>query len=249
MEFYGTSGKSNNLIKSYLQDRYQRVLVELDSKKYYSKWESVTGGVPQGSLLGPLLFLLYIKDIPNVISDISSPVLYADDTSFIITNSDSQMSEKDINTTILQLNSWFKSNLLLLNLEKTYFLQFLTKNTNATDLHISYKNRQISSTHSTKFLGLVIDNNLSWHCHIDRMIPKLNKASYIIGSLKPLLSFESLKMVYFSTFISYGIIFWGISTHSKIIFKIQKRIIRIITNSGNKDSCGGLFKKLHILPL
>ena len=191
MEFYGTSGKSNNLIKSYLQDRYQRVLVELDSKKYYSKWESVTGGVPQGSLLGPLLFLLYIKDIPNVISDISSPVLYADDTSFIITNSDSQMSEKDINTTILQLNSWFKSNLLLLNLEKTYFLQFLTKNTNATDLHISYKNRRISSIHSTKFLGLVIDNNLSWHCRIDQMIPKLNKASYVIRSLKLLLSFES----------------------------------------------------------
>jgi len=80
-----------------------------------------------------------------MISDISNPVLYADDTSLIITNSDGQMFEKDINTAILQLNRWFKSNLLLLNLEKTYFLQFLTKNTNATDLHISYKNRQISS--------------------------------------------------------------------------------------------------------
>jgi len=121
--------------------------------------------------------------------------------------------------------------------------------TNATDLHISYENRQISSIHSTKFLGFVIDNNLSWNCHIDQMIPKLNKAAYIIRSLKPLLSFESLKMVYFSTvhsIISYGIIFWDISTHSKIIFKIQKRIIRIITNSGNKDSCQVLFKKLYI---
>ena len=112
-------------------------------------------------LLGPLLFLLYINDVPSVISDISNPVLYADDTSLIITNSDSQMFEKGINTAILQLNRWFKSNLLLLNLEKTYFLQFLTKNTNATGLHISYENRQISSIHSTKFLGLVIDNNLS----------------------------------------------------------------------------------------
>jgi hypothetical protein len=73
--------------------------------------------------------------------------------------------------------------------------------------------------------------NLSWHCHIDQMIPKLNEASYIIRSLKPL-SFESLKMVYFSTvhsIISYGIIFWDISTHSKIIFKLQKRIIRLRT--------------------
>jgi len=189
MESYGISGKANNLIKSFLQD--QRVLVDFDSEKYYSKWESVTDGVPQGSLLGPLLFLLYINDVPNVISDIANPVRYADDTNLIITNSDSQMFEKDINTAILHLNRWFKSNLLLLNLEKTYFLQFLTKNTNATDLHISYKNRRISSIHSTKFLGLVIDNNLSWHCRIDQMIPKLNKASYVIRSLKLLLSFES----------------------------------------------------------
>jgi len=82
-------------------------------------------------------------------------------------------------------------------MEKTYFLQFLTKNTNATDLHISYENRQIFSIHTTEFLGLVIDN-LSWHCHIDQMIPKLHKASYIIRSLKPLLSFESLKMFFIS---------------------------------------------------
>jgi hypothetical protein len=84
------------------------------------------------------------------------------------------------------------------------------------------------------------------------MITKLNKTSYVIRSLKPLLCFETLKMVYFSTvhsIISYGIIFWGVSTHSKIIFKIQKRIIRIITSLGNKNSCWDLFKKLNILPL
>ena len=100
MEFYGISGKANNLIKSYLQDRCQRVLVDLNSKKYYSKGESVTDGVPQGSLLGPLLFFIYVNDVPNIISDISNAVLYADDTSLIITNCDSQMFEKDINTVI-----------------------------------------------------------------------------------------------------------------------------------------------------
>jgi len=188
MEFYGISGKANNLIKSCLQDRYQRVLVDLESKKYYSEWKSVTDGVLQGFILGPMLFLFYVNDLPNVISYISNPVLYADDTSLIITNSDSQMFEKDINTATLHLNRWFNSNSLLLNLEKTYFLQFLTKNTNATDLHISYGTRQSSSRHSTKFWGLVIDNNLSWHCHIDQKIRKLNKVSYVIRSLKPSLS-------------------------------------------------------------
>jgi hypothetical protein len=139
-------------------------------------------------------------------------VLYADDTSLIITDSDIQRFEKNINTTIIQLNRWFNSNLLLLNLEKTYLLQFLTKNTKATDVHISQANKKISSVQSTTFLGLLIDNNLSWHCHIYQMIPKLNKASSIIRSLKQVLSVESLKMVYFSVFhsvVSYGMMFLG----------------------------------------
>jgi len=132
----------------------------LIKKKIYSEGESVTDGFPHESLLGPLLFLLYINDVPNVISDVSTAVLYADDTSLKIINSDSQRFEKDIDTAILQLNRWFSSKLLLLllllllNLEKTYFLQFSTKNTNATDLHISYENRQISSIHSTKCFGI-----------------------------------------------------------------------------------------------
>jgi hypothetical protein len=176
--------------------------------------------------------------------------LYADDTSLIITNLDIQMFEKVINTAIRPINKWFQSNLLLWNLEKTYFLQFETRNSNVTDLYITCENKQISSINNTTFLGLMIDNNLSWHFHIDQMIPKLNKASYLIRFLKPLLSFESLKMVYFSLVHSIiGIIFRGISTYSKIIFKIQKRIIRIITSVSSRDSCRDIFKKLYILPL
>ena len=212
----------------------------------------VTDGVPQGSILGPLLFLLYVNDLPNAVSNISNPVLYADDTSLIIKNSDSQIFKKDINTSIRQISKWFQSNLLVLNLEKTYFLQFETKNSSITDFYITYENKQISTIHSTKFLGLMIDNKLSWHCHIDQMIPKLNKASYLIRALKPLLSFESLKMVYFSLFhsvIAYGIIFWGGSNYNKIIFKIQKRVVRIIMGAGRRDSCRTIFKKLNVLPL
>jgi hypothetical protein len=100
--------------------------------------------------------------------------------------------------------------------------------------------------------GLVIDHKLSWQPHIDQMIPNLNKASFVIRLLKPLLSLECLKTVYFALVhskISNGIIFWVSSACAKIIFKIQKRIITVITNTHNVDSCQNLFKELHILPL
>jgi hypothetical protein len=84
--------------------------VDYESKKCYAEWESVKDEVPHGSMLGLLLFVLHVNDIPNVISAISNPVLYADDTGLIITNSDSQMFGKNINTAILQLNRWFNSN-------------------------------------------------------------------------------------------------------------------------------------------
>jgi hypothetical protein len=139
MEFYGISGKANNLIKSYLQDRFQRVLIDHDSRKYTSEWKVVKHGVAQGSVLGPLFFLPYVNDLPKIISYISNPILFSDDTSMIITNSDLQEFKKDIHSIIIQLNTLFKSNLLSLNLDKTHFLQFLTKNSHESNLQISYQ--------------------------------------------------------------------------------------------------------------
>jgi hypothetical protein len=101
-------------------------------------------------------------------------------------------------------------------------------------------------------LGINIDSALSWKNHIKTLSGKLNKACYAIRAIKPFMFQESMKMIYYSyvhSLLSYGIIFWGNAPHNENIFKIQKRILRVMTGSGRLDSCHGLFKKLHIIPL
>ena len=113
-------------------------------------------------------------------------------------------------------------------------------------------NETTPTVKSIKFLGLTIDTILNWKPHISDLKPRLNKACYAIRSIKTFMSLAVLKSVYYSyahSIISYGLIFWQNSTESGDIYKIQKRIIRIIMNSNKNASCKELFKKLNILPL
>jgi hypothetical protein len=119
------------------------------------------------------------------------------------------------------------------------------------DLQVYYKNKQISTVSTIKFLGLIIDSTLSWKQHINSIIPKLNKTCFAIRLVKPYMT-ETLRTIYFSYFHSvliYGIVFWGNSVHSQHIFKIKKRMIRLINNCGLRDSCGCVFKEMGILTL
>jgi hypothetical protein len=104
----------------------------------------------------------------------------------------------------------------------------------------------------TKFLGLIVDNTLSWKPHIDHLINKLSTVCYVIRSVKPYVNANAIIMIYHSLFhavMTYGIIFWGNSSHSIQGFRMQKKAIRIIMGRGNKESCRNLFKELNILPL
>jgi len=119
-------------------------------------------------------------------------------------------------------------------------------------IKIVVSNSIITNVNSTKFLGLTIDNTLLWKEHIADVTSKLNGACYALRAIKPFMTLDVLRMVYFSYFhsiMSYGIIFWGNSHLSSNIFKIQKRVIRIITNKSKRDSCRQLYKQLQILTL
>jgi len=116
-----SQGKTNALLQSYLSDRYQRVLTNNSSSNTttFSEWGKIRHSVPQGSILGPLFFLIYINDLQNIIADPSKPILFADDTRVILTNRSPSKFKEDINNIIDNKNEWFRGNSLSLNFDKT----------------------------------------------------------------------------------------------------------------------------------
>jgi hypothetical protein len=215
-------GKFCELIKSYLNNIYQRVIIKsMNASNHVSSWELVKHGVPQGYILGPLLFLFYINDLPQLVKGKALPVLFADDTTFIIPNSDPAIMDQDAKVVLQTTQRWFNSNRMLLNYNKTKFMQFLPNVSHQPMGIIEINTCKINYTNSFKFLGVISESSFTWNEHIDYINLKLNSLSYMVHSLRPALELETLKLLYFSyvhSVLNYGIMFWGNSPHSKSVF-------------------------------
>ena len=118
--------------------------------------EKIKQGIPQGSILGPIFFLIYINDLPKLAPIGTKILLYADDTSIRVTSPNLENYEKQINKIFMDINYWFKLNQLVLNYYKTHYLQFNTKNSREYILKLNYQGNYVKSSPHTKFLGLII---------------------------------------------------------------------------------------------
>ena len=184
----------NAWIKNYLKGRHQFVV--------YDKTSSVTNTihceVPKGSILWPLLFLLYINDLPKCSSSLDF-ILFADDTNIICSNDDPDTLETVLNKDLHIIKNWFKLNKLSLNVAKTNYMIFKNKYSPiaSIDVNISIDNNQLSQVKTTKFLGALIDDNLSWktHCttHVCNIISKFNG---IIRKVRQFLPSDSLPTLF-----------------------------------------------------
>ena len=252
---YGIRGTTNEWFSSYLKNRHQYVELtytdqNMHKQKISSKPSLVNLGVPQGSVLGPLLFLIYINDLPSHI-DQGTMVLYADDTNILIKGSNASELQDNINAASNKLEKWFYHNNLILNANKTNCLFFFPSYTAVPaypKLTISNTNTECVS--STKFLGLYIDNKLSWKTHITNLCRTLSTNIFLIRSLSTVLNKKALISLYYGTFYSrakYGILFWGSSSGLLTVFRLQKKVIRIITHTHLRASCRQIFKKLNLL--
>ena len=129
LEFFGVKGHILNWLKSYLRNRKQRdVLLFVKSLNILSDWESIRHGVPQGFVLGPLLFNLYVNDFPYVINKISRTILFADGTNIFVFSSDLNELNSNLNSLLCCISKWFQNNQLILNLNKTHIVKFASSN-------------------------------------------------------------------------------------------------------------------------
>jgi hypothetical protein len=150
--------------------------------------------------------------LPKLASIVTKILLYADDISTIVTSPNFETFKEQSDKIFQDINKWFKVNQLALNYNKTQYLQFNTKNSMDYALKLNCKGNYVKISSQTKFLGLIIDDSLSWKAHTDHIMSKLNIACFIIRTIQPIMSTETLRMVYFAyvhSFISFRIIFWG----------------------------------------
>ena len=201
LEYYGISGPYNELIGSYLRDRnIYTFLNETKSESQFIKY-----GVPQGSVLGPLLFTLYINDLKNITNKFEIN-LFADDTSLFCISKDNNEIKTITNESLSLFSAWLIDNRLTLNLNKTHWLEF-SKNKSA-DLSLEINGNKIKQQKSTKYLGLVVQDNLGWSEHIKTLIKKLNKQIPLYYSLREIIPETNISMLYKSlslSLINYGI--------------------------------------------
>ena len=245
---YGVRGIAHNWFESYLDNRSQYVYVN----NVKSDSLSVTCGVPQGSILGPLLFLLYINDL-NAISKLLTLIMFADDTNIFINGNKLDDITSLLNTELEKINCWFCANLLSLNTKKTNYILFGYKN--MPDVEILINNQKISRVNHTKFLGVIIQNNLKWHAHVQLIQNKISKTLGIMNKVKSILSSSHLRLLYQSLiepFLNYGCIIWATpdkSTLLEVLHKLQKRAARTIVFAKYKEHSKPIFYKFRILTI
>ena len=240
---YGIRGSSLNWFKNYLENRKIRVKCQVASsgKLEYSDYQIVNYGTPQGSCLGPLIFLIFTNDLHQHLNHCAS-ILFADDTTLYKTHRNLNYLKWCIQDDMQMLADWFKANKLTLNLEKTICLLF-QQSGSCKELEMTVDTVTIRTSKETKFLGMWLDHHLTWSTHIQKLITKLKCNINLLKHGNRLLIPDCKRLVYFAhiqSHLQYGILLWGNSlTLQEInrLTKIQTNCLKYIDpNSDFKEN-------------
>lgn len=229
---YGVDGVVGRTLSSYLKRRWQVV----SANGAVSARQEVKLGVPQGSILGPLLFLIMVNDF----ADGRGALLFADDTTLLSRGPSVELSGEAADRDLAEARVWFEENKLLLNEEKTQRLVCSLSRT------LAYT----PARPTVKLLGFVVDGSLSWEEHINETCKKLSRVTFLFRKLKSYITDVHLITAYhglFHSHLTYGLVLWGHATGCERVLRLQKKVVRIITSSDDREHCKPIFKRLGIL--
>ena len=227
LNHYGIRGIAQNWLKSYLTNRKQFVSVNgSDSSVKHMQF-----GVPQGSILGPLLFVIYINDLPGI-SNLANFILYADDANIIISGENIYEVEEQLDRLTGALVEWVNANGLLLSLKKTNFMLFSRHNIKQSPI-VSINNVQISRVHEAKFLGVILDEKLTWASHIKALKVKMARYVGIMYRIRTHLPLSVRVQIYHSfvqSHLNFCSLVWGFAAkaHINSLFAQQKKGMRAV---------------------
>ena len=244
-KYYGIRGVASDFLESYLNNRMQ--YVQFKTEKSYRKHLSC--GVPQGSILGPLLFILYINDMHKV-SDLLHFIIFADDTNIFYLDRNPIILIHTLNIELEKLTEWFKINKLSLNVGKSNYMVFSNKRVEL--LPVKLNGAELVQVNVTKFLGVQIDSKFSWVNQINAVKRKISSAIGSMYKIKDKVN-ESTLLTTYNTLIlphlSYGCEIWGNTYDCRIkdLVLLQKRAIRLIDKVGYRDHTSNIFRKYNLL--
>ena len=244
LHHYGIRGVSNKWFQSYLHNRYQKVTINGES----SLRLPINCGVPQGSILGPLLFLIYINDMHHAM-EFSTTYHFADDTNLLYACKSFKSLRKRLNSDLALLYDWLCANRLSLNASKTEFIVFrpLRHNIHNERLTLKLHHTKLFESSKLKYLGLILDNKLSWKWHVAELSKRLSRAVGMLYKIRHYCPKSVLRSLYFSIFnshLSYGLVVWGNAKNCLMskIKSLQKRALRCIEFS---DDTNDNINKIH----
>jgi mannose/fructose/N-acetylgalactosamine-specific phosphotransferase system component IID len=190
----------------------EAVKLSISSHNVVSVWGTLKHGVSQGSILGPVLLIMYINDLPLNVNSVLETILFADDTSVIISSRNFEDLCSVSSLVPSCMIKWLTANNLVINLGKTNIMKFISKISAHFTLHLGYKEKYIQQTWNTTLLALQTDNHINWKRYIEQMIPKLSSACYALRLMVHISNINILKSIHIASFhsiLKYGIILWG----------------------------------------
>ena len=250
LDYYGISGITNSWFKSYLTERKQQVKIN----GITSSQTETLHGVPQGSILGPLLFLIYINDLHKCINN-SLTFHFADDTNLLYTPSRKLRNRnitRRLNIDLKLLNNWLIANKISLNSTKTEMIVFRKKTTPLPKMVVKLNGVKLTPKSTTNYLGLTMDEHLTFKQHLQILNAKLKRCNSLLALSRHYVPVEILKQIYYTQFnsnIIYGCQIWGHATDISKTSTLQKKAIRIMSFSPPETHSSPLFKEFSILKI